>query len=133
MKKGIMFLLMIFLFLEIVSYNMVSASSYYDSYSSGLFWYPLIIIVIIVVVYVIYILIAYWVYKDAKKRGENGILWALIVFFAGLLGILIWIAMRPPIGGRKTEPDRRCPSCGRGIPFASKICPYCARRFETYL
>jgi len=28
--------------------------------------------------------------------------------------------------------DRRCPNCGRIIPFDSIICPYCGKRFETY-
>jgi hypothetical protein len=29
--------------------------------------------------------------------------------------------------------DRRCPNCGRIIPFNSVICPYCGKRFETFL
>lgn len=30
------------------------------------------------------------------------------------------------------EPDRRCPECGRGIPFDAKICPYCGKKFKEY-
>ena len=26
--------------------------------------------------------------------------------------------------------DRRCPNCGRIIPFDSRICPYCGKKFE---
>ena len=70
-------------------------------------------------------------YKDAKKRGEDAIIWAIIILFGGLIGILIWLAIRPPIGGKKTTPKRRCPNCGRGIPFNSVICPYCGKRFES--
>jgi len=29
--------------------------------------------------------------------------------------------------------DRRCPNCGRIIPFDSVICPYCGKRFESFL
>ena len=29
------------------------------------------------------------------------------------------------------EVRRRCPHCGRVIPFDSRLCPYCAKRFET--
>ena len=29
--------------------------------------------------------------------------------------------------------DRRCPNCGRIIPFDSIICPYCGRKFESFL
>ena len=28
--------------------------------------------------------------------------------------------------------DRRCPNCGRIIPFDSIICPYCGKKFETF-
>jgi len=28
--------------------------------------------------------------------------------------------------------DRRCPNCGRIIPFDSIICPYCGKRFDQY-
>ena len=31
---------------------------------------------------------------------------------------------------QKQEPDRRCPNCGRAIPFDAIICPYCKRDFE---
>lgn len=54
----------------------------------------------------------------------------IVVFY-----LLFFSALR----GRKTihvvqngkkEPDRRCPKCGRIIPFDSKICPYCKNEFE---
>jgi len=36
-------------------------------------------------------------------------------------------------GGNTTvTQDRLCPNCGRTIPFDSKICPYCRRKFELY-
>jgi hypothetical protein len=28
---------------------------------------------------------------------------------------------------------RFCPSCGRSIPFDANFCPFCERKFETYL
>ena len=33
----------------------------------------------------------------------------------------------------KPTRDRRCPNCGRIIPFDSVVCPYCGKRFETFL
>ena len=30
------------------------------------------------------------------------------------------------------KPDRRCPSCGRIIPFDANVCPYCGKKFDTY-
>ena len=50
-----------------------------------------------IVLLIIDILILRWIYKDAKKRGKSGGLWVLIVLFTGLIGIIIWLLIRPPI------------------------------------
>lgn len=49
------------------------------------------------VVFIINILILVWVYKDAKKRGASGALWVIIVLFTGIIGLIIWLVVRPPI------------------------------------
>ena len=84
--------------------------------------------------------------RDANKRGGDGIIWASLVILltfstliigvfgiAGIIAILIiWLLMRPPIGGKKplVTHDRQCPNCGRPIAFEAKACPYCAKVFE---
>ncbi len=50
-----------------------------------------------IVLLIIEILILRWVYRDAKKRGKSGGLWVLIVLFTGLIGIIIWLLIRPPV------------------------------------
>lgn len=79
---------------------------------------------------VIWILVGIWVYKDAEKRGKSGVLWLILVILLGIIGIIIWLVIRPPIGGEKTEPSRRCPNCGRPIPMDARVCPYCSKKFE---
>lgn len=82
---------------------------------------------------IIWILVGIWVYKDAEKRGKSGILWLLIVIILGIIGIIIWLVVRPPIGGEKTAAaasDRKCPNCGRPIPMDARVCPYCNKKFE---
>ena len=96
------------------------------------------LIITIVVALVIAILACIWIYKDAEKRGKQGILWVLLLIlatiFLNIIGlvivIVVWLVIRPPIGGEKKEPDRRCPNCGRTIPMDAKACPYCAKKFE---
>ena len=96
------------------------------------------LIISIVVSLVIAILACIWIYKDAEKRGKQGILWVLLLILAAIflsiigliIVIVVWLAIRPPIGGEKKEPDRRCPNCGRAIPMDAKACPYCAKKFE---
>ena len=45
--------------------------------------------------FAIEIYIIYFLYTDANARGQNGVLWAIIGFFTGLLGLIIWLIMRP--------------------------------------
>jgi Na+/H+-dicarboxylate symporter len=86
--------------------------------------------IIPIVIFVLWIILAIWVYKDAKKRDSSGALWLLIVLITGIIGLIIWLVVRPPIGGDKKEPNRRCPNCGRAIPEDAKTCPYCSKKFE---
>jgi len=52
-------------------------------------------IVFYLVIFVIWILLAVWVYKDAKKRGENAVLWLLVVLLTGIIGLIIYLLVRP--------------------------------------
>ena len=131
-KKGIITLIGILLFVGIS--NVASASNPYDySYGDAAAFMGLGLMmcaIVCIVWFVIWILIGIWVYKDAEKRGKSGILWLIIVILLGIIGIIIWLVVRPPIGGEKKEPDRRCPNCGRSIPVDARICPYCNKNFE---
>ena len=95
-------------------------------------------LIIFLIPLIIAILLCIWIYKDAEKRGKSGGLWVLLLILATLffniIGliviIIIWLAVRPPIGGTKHEPstapypERRCPGCGRVIPDDARVCPY---------
>ena len=102
---------------------------------------------IVAVMWIIWLLIAIWVYKDAEKRRKSGIVWFLVVFILGIIGIIIWFLVRPPITeapgqhvaqpgapaqARTADSDRRCPNCGRIIPMDARACPYCAKKFEEH-
>jgi hypothetical protein len=40
--------------------------------------------------------LAFWVYKDATKRGmENAVLLTIVTALTGLIGLLIYLLMRP--------------------------------------
>jgi len=99
-------------------------------------------IIIFIIPLVIAILACIWIYKDAEKRGKSGGLWVLILIIASLflsfLGliivIIVWLVIRPPIGGepKKTaSTERRCPNCGRVIPDDARVCPYCSKKFDV--
>ena len=44
---------------------------------------------------VIWLIIVVWVYKDAKRRGKSGALWAFVTLILPLIGLLIWLIVRP--------------------------------------
>jgi len=61
---------------------------------------------------IVCILILIWVYKDAQKRGANAVLWLIICLFTGIIGLIIWLVVRPPIqpqypgyGGQQPPPQ----------------------------
>lgn len=90
-----------------------------------------------VIIFIIWIGIGVWMYRDAEKRGKSGALWLIIGLLFGIIGLIIWLIVRPPEpsfyekkAAGKEQKDRICPSCGRTIPFDAKVCPYCGKNFE---
>jgi len=65
----------------------------YDPYGmlAGMY---MIIIVVGIISFVISLLIAIWVYKDAKKRDMNATVWLLIVLLTGCIGCIIYLVVR---------------------------------------
>jgi len=47
-----------------------------------------------IAMFAIQIGIGIWVYKDAESRGENGVLWLLVVFVGGLIGLIVYFIIR---------------------------------------
>lgn len=63
-----------------------------------------IIFIVAIFWLIIGILLCVWVYRDAKARGENAALWLIIVLIAGIIGLIIWLIVRPK---EKTRRIRR--------------------------
>lgn len=100
----------------------------------------------------IQIVLAVWVGVDAGKRGMSGWLWGLLVFFTGIVGLLVYaivctagtsgarngVAAPPappppdiPAPSAATAPGLvtlHCLSCDGTIQPEFKVCPYCGAR-----
>lgn len=88
-----------------------------------------------IVILIVWIFVIVWVYKDAEKRGKSGILWAIIVFFLGIIGLIIWLVVRPkqtagvgygpPVQPYQPpyQPQYQAPPAAP----AAQICPTCGR------
>lgn len=68
---------------------------------------------------------AAWVYMDCKKRGDDAILWTLVIIIATpFIGLLIYFLRRPEI-------KQSCPACGHRISLRAKYCEECGAQITT--
>jgi len=78
-------------------------------------------ILIIILAVAISIALLVWVAKDAKNRGmDNAVLWMIIVFFTGLIGLIVYLLVRPKgdlflcphCKNKRLQVLAKCPHCG---------------------
>lgn len=68
---------------------------------------------------------AAWVYQDCKKRGDDGVLWAAIVFIVTpFIGLLLYFL-------RRSEIKQPCPSCEHRISLRVHYCENCGTKIEN--
>jgi len=61
---------------------------------------PVVIVILSLVGLVVWVWMLIWVYRDAKSRGKEPIIWVLIVAVLGLVGFIIYFVLR-------NEPERQ--------------------------
>ena len=91
----------------------------------------------------------YWLYRYTEafvtkvKGDDDTALWFILFWLVGI--IMPWIVQSelnkladdPSLlkirkQGRRNN-DRICQNCGRVIPLEANFCPYCNKKFESYL
>ena len=86
---------------------------------------------------VIQIVLAIWVGVDANRKGQNGILWGLLVLCTSLIGLIVYLLISPMIASRSLSPARStfpttgsaqalgaaCPSCHAEGLADFRVCP----------
>ena len=82
--------------------------------------------------FVVALLILVWAYQDAESREMNGALWAVIIFFLSVLGLLLYLIVRSPQKGTNLikHVSRVCPKCGQVLTEEVKFCPRCGKSLE---
>ena len=68
--------------------------------------------IIPLVFFILWIFVLVWVYKDAEKRGKSGALWLIICLVGGIIGLVIWFVVRPPILPQGGYPSQYPPQGG---------------------
>lgn len=73
------------------------------------------------------VLLAIWLYRDAKLHGQDPVLWVLICIFASpILALILYLAF----GRKKTLMP--CQSCQAPIPHTAQYCEHCGAANEQY-
>lgn len=85
---------------------------------------------------VVWIFVIVWVYRDAERRGMNGVLWALLVFIGNLIGLLIYLIVRSnSTASSREEPStqssfQKCPNCQLPLSPSYLFCPNCGANLQ---
>ena len=84
-------------------------------------------VVIIAVVLAIPILIGSYVYRDAKKRKMDAVLWTIVaIIVPGLVGLIIYLIVRG------NSVDVNCPVCDKEIADSYTLCPHCGAPLKPF-
>lgn len=81
------------------AYGLVTVTYSFEEFEETIIG-PFVDIMVIILLFTVFwfviaILICVWVYRDAKARGENAALWLIIVLLFGIIGLIIWLIVRP--------------------------------------
>lgn len=82
--------------------------------------------IVLAIIIVVPFIIGVYVYKDARRRGMNAILWALVAAVAPtLIGLIVYLLVRGNYS------DLRCPKCDTPVKEQFVICPKCGTKLRS--
>ena len=86
----------------------------------------LIMILFTLLVTAVPVVMGIFVYRDAKARGMDALLWTLIAVFApGFIGLIIYLIMR------REHLKLSCPNCGNEVKQTFVSCPNCGQKLAA--
>ena len=96
-----------------------------DGFSGVSMLFPILLLCCVFFVLCTVASFAAWVYQDCKRRGDDPVLWAIVVFIATpFIGLLIYFL-------RRSEIKETCPACGHRISLKAKYCEECGTHIEN--
>ena len=83
------------------------------------------VVLLVSVLWLIPILVGVYVFRDAKQRGMNAILWTLVAVFApSLIGLVVYLLVRGNYS------NLRCPRCDTVVTEQFVVCPKCGAKLR---
>ena len=82
-------------------------------------------LVVLISLLILLIPIGVYVYRDAKRREMNAVMWTLIAVVApALIGFIIYLLVRG------NYPDLQCPQCAGPVAEHYVVCPHCGAKLR---
>jgi hypothetical protein len=100
-------------------------------FSSGFpFPFPMVPVFSLIML-ILWIMVIAWVYRDAERRGMNGLLWALLVLIGNLIGLIIYLIIRSETRARPSrDSEVTCPACQKTVRSNFAFCPNCGKMLK---
>ncbi|MGA1820789.1 MAG: hypothetical protein ACMUHU_07270 [Thermoplasmatota archaeon] len=82
--------------------------------------------------FIVILILAIWVHSDAKNNGvDNAFLWAVVVFFTGIVGLIIYfLVIKPKALEDRAKRSQRVQTYGTGMtdmPRKDGYCNHCGK------
>jgi len=77
------------------------------------------------------ILIGVFVYKDARKRNMDAVLWTLLAVLGSYIGLIIYLVVRNKSAAPVCK-EAVCPACNQSVEPGWKLCPRCGVMLPEY-
>ncbi len=102
--------------------------------------FMLVLLLAALALFAFWIWVLVWVYKDAERRGMEGVLWLIVVLVAGVIGLIIYLIIRgsPPVKiASQTQPMQPVAQEVQAFQLAEPIqksikCPSCRTVFHVW-
>lgn len=117
--------------------------SFFSFFTSATFRFVISIMKVFLVIF--WISLAFWTYRDAKRRGGMAGYWGIVVLLFSVFGFFIYLILRPPeffeearereleIKAKEaliSQADLVCPACMKQIDKEFIVCPYCLKKLK---
>jgi RNA polymerase subunit RPABC4/transcription elongation factor Spt4 len=86
-----------------------------------------VFLLMFVCIFAVPVLIAVYVYKDAKIHNMDAVLWTIVaVLVPGFIGLIVYLIVR------SNNTNASCPKCHRAISGGYTHCPYCGAPLKSF-